>query len=73
MTDTVLPPPRGPRGLALRAVLEGLAAGKADQPVSACPYSSGRGFTRRAWLAGYTRGRAVAGLPLPASEPAADE
>lgn len=63
MTLPALPPPRGPRGLALRAILEGRAAGAADLPVTACPYSRDRGFTRRAWLAGYVRGRENAGLP----------
>lgn len=62
-----LPPPIGPRGLAYRALLEGLVAGAADQPLSVCPYSRSRGFTRRAWLAGYVRGRTVADLPLPDS------
>lgn len=63
-----LPPPRGPRGLAYRAVLEGLAAAGAELPASACPYSIGRPFTRRAWLAGYVRGRRNLGLPVPTGE-----
>lgn len=63
MTTPALPPPVGPRGLALRAIGEGLAAGATDQPVTACPYSRGRGFTRRAWLTGYVRGRLNADLP----------
>lgn len=71
MTAPALPPPIGPRGLALRAIAEGVAAGAADQPVSACPYDRSRGFTRRAWLAGYVRARTNAGLPVPTA--AADE
>lgn len=65
MTAASLPPPGGPRGLAYRALLEGHAAGAADRPHTDCPYSRARGFTRRAWLAGYVRGRTEAGLPIP--------
>lgn len=68
MTDPALPPPRGPRGLAYRALLEGLAAAGAELPPSACPYSRGRPFTRRAWLAGYVRGRQNLGLDVPTGD-----
>ncbi len=60
-----LPPPVGPRGLAYRAALEGRLAGARGDAPSSCPYSRARGFTRRAWIAGYVHGRVDAGLPLP--------
>ena len=55
----------GPRGLALRCLLEGREAGAAGSSWRACPYSTARGFSLRWWLKGYVRGRDEAGLPLP--------
>jgi ribosome modulation factor len=63
-----LPPPVGPRGLALRAMVEGRAAGQSGADVRTCPYTSARPFTRRAWLTGYAHGRREAGLELPATD-----
>ena len=60
-TTGVLPPPVGPRGLALRCALEGKAAGLEHHPHTACPYRVGRPFSQRAWLLGYVAGRQAAG------------
>ncbi len=51
--------PVGPRGLALRAALEGKAAGFAGASHASCPYAASRPFTRRAWLLGYVAGVAL--------------
>lgn len=62
------PPPVGPRGLAIRAAIQGLDAYAAGRPVNACPYGEARPFTRRAWLAGYAQGARDAGVTMPAEE-----
>ena len=60
MSDT-LPPPVGPRGLALRAGLQGAEAHAAGLPVLACPYGPARPFARRSWVEGYALAQAAAG------------
>lgn len=60
------PPPVGPRGLALRAAIQGQDAHAAGAPVNACPYGPTRPFTRRAWIAGYVRAAIAAGERTPA-------
>ncbi len=54
---------QGPSG-----TLAGLDAGAAGRSWRSCPYDRTRGYSRRAWFAGYVRGRHAAGLPLPGHE-----
>lgn len=60
MSDA-LPPPVGPRGLALRAGLQGAAAFDAGLAVLACPYGPARPFARRSWLEGYALAQLASG------------
>lgn len=62
MSDS-LPPPVGPRGVALRAGLQGARAYAAGAPVLACPYGPTRPFARRSWIEGYAAAQRAAGVP----------
>lgn len=54
----------GPRGMALRCEVDGMAAGRAGEPVDVCPYRpSSRPRETRWWVHGYVAGRLEAGLP----------
>lgn len=70
MSDS-LPPPVGPRGLALRAGLQGAAAFDRGLSVLACPYGPTRPYARRSWLEGYALAQLAGGGRTPAD--AADE
>lgn len=63
--STTVPPPVGPRGLAIRVAQQGADAQRAGVTVLACPYGAARPFSRRAWLAGYASAARSAGAPLP--------
>jgi hypothetical protein len=57
----------GPRGLALRCVLDGREAGRAGEPSTVCPYLPiSRPWAVRWWVRGYVAGRVEAGLPTAA-------
>ncbi|WP_395695040.1 Rmf/CrpP fold protein [Nocardioides sp.] len=57
----------GPRGLALRCVVDGREAGRAGDPVTVCPYRpSSRPWAARWWVRGYVAGRIEVGLPTAA-------
>lgn len=62
------PPPVGPRGLAMRAAIQGADAYAAGQPTNADPYGAPRPFSRRAWLVGYLDAAAADGVVLPGDE-----
>lgn len=64
MSATV-PPPVGPRGLAIRVAVQGAEAQRAGITLLACPYGPTRPFSRRAWVAGYVHAAQAAGAPLP--------
>lgn len=64
MSDT-MPPPVGPRGLAVRCALQGRDAYAAGVVLIACPYGPARPFSRRAWVAGYVAAARAARAPLP--------
>ncbi len=57
--------PVGPRGLAVRCTLQGLAAAAAGEPVTGCPYRGDRPFSRRAWVRGYLAHHRAAGARMP--------
>lgn len=61
-----LPPPVGPRGLALRVGLQGATAYGRGLPVLACPYGPARPFSRRSWVEGYALAQHAAGGRTPA-------
>jgi len=67
MSET-MPPPVGPRGLAIRVAAQGSAAYRAGVSLLACPYGPARPFSRRAWVAGYAHAARAAGAPLPSLE-----
>ena len=67
MSDT-MPPPVGPRGLALRAGMQGADAYAAGLPLLACPYGPTRPFSRRSWVTGYAVAARAAGGVLPGDE-----
>lgn len=57
----------GPRGLALRCMVDGRAAGRHGEPVEVCPYRPrARPWATRWWVRGYVAGRIEAGLPTAA-------
>jgi hypothetical protein len=57
----------GPRGLALRCVLDGRDAGRSGEPSTVCPYEwASRPWAVRWWVHGYVAGRREAGLPTAA-------
>lgn len=66
--SATMPPPVGPRGLAIRVAAQGHAAYYSGLTLLACPYGPARPFSRRAWLAGYTAAARTAGAPLPGDE-----
>lgn len=68
-----LPPPVGPRGLALRVGLQGAAAYGRGLPVLACPYGPARTFSRRSWVEGYVLARLAAGGRTPLDVDELDE
>ena len=59
------PPPVGPRGLALRAGMQGADAYAAGRVLLACPYGPTRPFSRRSWVTGYGIAARAAGARLP--------
>lgn len=63
--SATMPPPVGPRGLAIRVAQQGADAQRAGANLLACPYGPARPFSRRAWLAGYAAAARAAGAPLP--------
>lgn len=65
-TPPEVPPPVGPRGLALRCASQGAEAYANGVPVLACPYGPARPFSRRAWLVGYVGAMHRAGARTPA-------
>jgi ribosome modulation factor len=67
MSET-MPPPVGPRGLAVRCAIQGRDAFTAGKPVLACPYGAARPFSRRAWVAGWAGAARAAGAPMPTLE-----
>lgn len=67
MSET-MPPPVGPRGLAVRCAIQGRDAYAAGLVLLACPYGAARPFSRRAWVAGYAAAARSAGAPLPPLE-----
>lgn len=64
MSDTI-PPPVGPRGLAIRAARQGEDAFNAGKPLLACPYGPTREYARRAWCVGYAAAELAAGVRRP--------
>lgn len=68
MTSDTMPPPVGPRGLAVRCAIQGRAAYAAGIPTLACPYGATRPFSRRAWVAGWAAAAYAAGVPVPTVE-----
>jgi len=66
--SATMPPPVGPRGLAIRVAEQGRTAYASGANLLACPYGPARPFSRRAWLAGYAAAARAAGAPLPGTE-----
>ncbi|WP_189822207.1 Rmf/CrpP fold protein [Streptomyces finlayi] len=57
----------GSRGDLVRALLDGIDAGRAASPLISCPYPSGD-LRRSAWLRGYARARELPAVDETAGE-----